>query len=136
MNHHANPNRFNNPRGNHGNHSNRRQARDSNSIITGTSTNSSLSAGTPRSNPRQSRKDGLFVSRLSRNTRASDVMNYIRTEANLNIRCDPIATRYDTYRSYYIHAAPRHHALLLKPGMWPRDVLVKKYNPSGVVANI
>ena len=129
MNHHANPNRFNNPRGNHGNHSNRRQARDSNSIITGTSTSSSLSAATPRGNPRQSRKDGLFVSRLSRNTRASDVMNYIRTEANLNIRCDPIATRYDTYRSYYIHAAPRHHALLLKPGMWPRDVLVKKYNP-------
>ena len=65
MNHHANLNGFNNPRGNHGN---RRQARDSNSIITGTSTNSSLSAATPRGNPRQSRKDGLFVSRLSRNT--------------------------------------------------------------------
>ena len=89
----------------------------------------SLSAATPRGNPRQSRKDGLFISRLSRNTRAIDVMNYIRNEANLNIRCDPIATRYDTYRSYYIHAAPHHHALLLKAGMWPRDVLVKKYNP-------
>ena len=28
----------------------------------------------------------LYVSTLSRNARASDVMNYIRTEANLNIR--------------------------------------------------
>ena len=78
---------------------------------------------------RQSRRDGLFISRLSRNTRAIDVVKYIRNEANLNIRCDPIATRYDTYRSYYIHAAPQHHALILKPGMWPRDVLIKKYNP-------
>ena len=41
---------------------------------------------------------------LSRNTRAIDVVNYIRNEANLNIRCDPIATRYNTYQSYYIHA--------------------------------
>ena len=126
MNHHANPNWVNNPRGDHGH---RRQARDNNAVITGTSTNCSLSAATPRgNNPRQSRKDGLFTSRLSRNTRAIDVVNFIRNEANLNIRCDPIATRYDTYRSYYIHAHPRHHALLLRPGMWPRDVLVKKYN--------
>ena len=126
MSYYGNPNRFNNPRGDHGH---RRQARDNSSVITGTSTNCSLSAATPRGNPRQSRKDGLFISRLSRNTRAIDVMNYFRNEAHLNIRCDPIATRYDTYRSYYIHAAPHHHALLLKAGMWPRDVLVKKYNP-------
>ena len=126
INHNANPNWVNNPRGDHGH---LRQARDNNAVITGTSTNYSLSAATPRgNNPRQSRKDGLFISRLSRNTRAIDVVNFIRNEANLNIRCDPIATRYDTYRSYYIHAHPRHHALLLRPGMWPRDVLVKKYN--------
>ena len=126
MTHHANTNRFNHPRGGHGRH---RQARDDNSVITGTSNNCSLSAAPPRGSGRQLHRDGLFISRLSRNTRAIDVVNYIRNEANLNIRCDPIATRYDTYRSYYIHAAPNHHALLLKPGMWPRDVLIKKYNP-------
>ena len=126
MNYHDNTNRFNHPRGGHSRH---RQARDDNSVITGTSNNCSLSAAPPRSSGRQSHRDGLFISRLSRNTRAIDVVNYIRNEANLNVRCDPIATRYDTYRSYYIHAAPNHHALLLKPGMWPRDVLIKKYNP-------
>ena len=114
MNYHGNPNTFNNPRGDHVHH---QQTRDNSSVITGTSINCSLSAATPRGNPRQSRKNRLFISRLSRNTRAIDVMNYIRNEANLNIRCDPIATRYDTYRSYYIHAAPHHHALLLKAGM-------------------
>ena len=86
----SNPNTFNNPRGDHGH---RQPARDNSSVITGTSTNFSLSAATPRGNPRQSRKDELFISRLSRNTRAIDVMSYIRSEANLNIRCDPIATR-------------------------------------------
>ena len=128
MNYHRNPNRFNNPRGDHGH---RRQTRNNSSVITGTSTNCSPSAATPtpRGNARQSRKDRLFISRLSQNTRAIDVMNYIRNETNLNIRCHPIGTRCDTYRSYYVHAAPHHHALLLKAGMWPRDVLVKKYNP-------
>ena len=42
-------------------HGNCIQARNSNSIITGTNTNCSLSAATPSGNPRQSRKDGLFV---------------------------------------------------------------------------
>ena len=31
-------------------------------------------------------KDGLFISRLSRHTRATDVVSYIRNEANLNLR--------------------------------------------------
>ena len=124
MNHHSNSNRFNHSRAG-GHH---RQTHDGNPIITGTSTNSSLRAAPPGGNSRQSLRDGLYSSLLSRNTRAIDVMNYIRNEANLNIRCDPIATRFDTYRSYYIHAAPGHHALLLRPGMWPRYVPVKKFN--------
>ena len=96
MNCNGNPNRFNNPRGGYGH---RPQARDNSSVSSGTSSNCPLRAApTPRGNPRQSRKDGLFISRFSRNTRAIDVMNYIRNETNLNIRCDSIATRYDKYR--------------------------------------
>ena len=95
-----------------------------NSVITGISNSSTLTAATPR---HTQKKDGLFISRLSRNTRSSDVVNYIRNEANLNLRCDPVPTKYDSYRSYYIHAHPRHHGLLLKPGMWPKDVIVRPY---------
>ena len=40
---------------------------------------------------------------LAGNTRAIDVVNYIRSEANLNLRCDPLTTQYNSYRSYYIH---------------------------------
>ena len=45
MNHHDNTNRFNHPRGGHSRH---RQARDDNSVITGTSNNCSLSAAPPQ----------------------------------------------------------------------------------------
>ena len=103
-----------------------RLPRDANPVITGTSTNCTLRAAMPRINYQNTRRDGLFVSRLSSDTRAVDLMDYIR-KACLNIRCDPLATRHNSYRSYYIHASPRHHALLLKPGMWPKDVIVKKY---------
>ena len=108
-----------------------RPPRDANPVITGTSTNCSLRAATPRAKLQIARRDGLFISRLSSDTRASDLMDYIRREACLNLRCDPLATRHNSYRSYYIHASPRHYGLLLKPGMWPKDVIVKKFTTNG-----
>ena len=105
---------------------NNRTARNKTSVITGTNNNCGLSAARPRTNP-HTRKDGLFISRLAGNTRAVDVVNYIRSEASLNLRCDPLPTRYESYRSYYIHAHPRHHDLLLRPGMWPRNVILRQY---------
>ena len=101
-------------------------SRHKTSVITGTSNNCRLSAAPSRANLQQ-RKDGLFISRLARDTRASDVVNYIRNEANLNLRIDPLATKYDSYRSYYIHAHPMHHDLLLRPGMWPKNVILRPY---------
>ena len=99
---------------------NNRSSRHNTSVITGTSNNCRLSAA-PSSANLQQRKDGLFLSRLSRDTRARDVVNYIRIEANLNLKIDPLATKYDSYRSYHIHAHPRHHDLLLRPGMWSKN---------------
>ena len=103
-----------------------RSSRQKTSVITGTSNNCRLSAAPSRVNLQQ-RKDGLFISRLARDTRASDVVNYIWNEANLSLKIDPLATKYDFYRSYYIHAHPRHHDLLLRPGMWPKNVILRPY---------
>ena len=108
------------------NNRNIRSARSTTSVITGTNNSCGLSAARRRTNP-HTRKDGLFISRLAGNIRAIDVVNYIRSEANLNLRCDPLPTRYDSYRSYYIHAHPRHHDLLLRPGMWPKNVILRQY---------
>ena len=105
---------------------NNRSSRHNTSVITGTSNNCRLSAAPSRANLQQ-RKDGLFLSRLSRDTRAIDVVNYIRIEANLNLRIDPLATKYDSYRSYFIHAHPRHHDLLLRPGMWSKNGILHSY---------
>ena len=62
-------------------------------IITGISNGSTLTAATPR---HTQKKDGLIISRVFRNTRSSDVVNYIRNEANLNLRCNPVLTKYDS----------------------------------------
>ena len=69
------------------------------------------------------------ISRLACNTHEIDVVNYIRSETNVNFKCDPLPTKYDSYtcRSYNIHAHPRHHDLLLRPGMWPRNVILRQY---------
>ena len=74
-------------------------------VMTDTRNCQTLTAATPRHTQRM---DELFISRLSRHTRATYVVSYIRNEANLNLRCDPVPTKYDSYRSYYIHAHPRN----------------------------
>ena len=93
-NHYNNRDRYNKRINNQtarGNNRSDRSAR--NSAITGISNSSTLTAATPR---HTQKKDGLFIYRLSRNTRSPDVVSYIRNEANLNLRCDPVPTKYDS----------------------------------------
>ena len=61
MNHHANTNRFNHPRGGHSRH---RQVRDDNSVITGTSNNCSLCAAPPPPPPPPPPPEVVDVNRI------------------------------------------------------------------------
>ena len=62
-----------------------RSPRDANPVITGTSTNCSLRAAMPRAKLQIARRDGLFISRLSSDTRAGDLMDYIRTSEEKHV---------------------------------------------------
>ena len=50
--------------------------------------------------------------RYTSDTRASDLMDYFRREACLNLRCDPLATRHNSYRSYYVQLYMHHHVTM------------------------
>ena len=81
----------------HTQHDNKRGNRSArNTVITGTSNSRTLTAATPR-NTQQ--KDGLFIYRLSRHTRATDVVSYIR-ESELKMRSSTYEIRFISFILY------------------------------------
>ena len=101
-----------------------RQATDD--VITGTGHDTGLSA-ISRSTRREKKNIGLFVSRLSPNTRAGSIVSHIHKKTGMIVKCAPHPTRYDSYSSYCVHATPRQTNILMNPEMWPAGSILKPY---------
>ena len=71
---------------------------------------------------------GVFVTRLDRSTTHSDIQRHIQRETGLHVTCQPLATKYDTYRSFHVQAPQRDHQKLLSPGLWPKGIIVRPFN--------
>ena len=69
----------------------------------------------------------LFLSRVRPDFRCRDVVSHVRQVTGLTVRCEPIPTRYDTYRSYCIRASPKKIDRLKDENLWQRGVIVKEY---------
>ena len=52
---------------------------------------------------------GIFVTRLARNTQPRDVIRHIEQETGMRCQCEPIQTKYDSYRSFCIRLNPSLH---------------------------
>ena len=76
---------------------------------------------------RKKQRVGLFLSRVRPDFRCRDVVSHIRQVTGLTVRCEPIPTRYDTYRSYCVRGSPREIDRLMDGSLWPRGVIVKEY---------
>ena len=102
-------------------------------VITGTASGNRLNlrvASPRRPNPRAKYEEcvGVFVSRLHKDTRKGDIMNYILDRSGLSLRCDPVPTQYNSYVSYCIRASAEDRSTLLRASFWPRGVIVREYN--------
>ena len=75
----------------------------------------------------ENRQVGLFVTRLATKTRAADVAAHVSLETGLTVKCEPIKTKYDGYRSFYVKLSPHDQHMLLNANLWPKGVLVKAY---------
>ena len=102
-------------------------------VITGTVSGNRLNlrvASPRRPNARAKYEEcvGVFVSRLHKDTRKGDIMNYILDRSGLSLRCDPVPTQYNSYVSYCIRASAEDRSTLLRASFWPRGVIVREYN--------
>ena len=70
---------------------------------------------------------GIFVTRLARNTQPRDVIRHIEQETGMRCQCEPIQTKYDSYRSFCIRLNPSLHRRLLDPTVWPTGTLVREF---------
>ena len=99
---------------------------NSNGIITGNGEYFDLRAA-QQTQRKKKQRVGLFLSRVRPDFRCRDVVSHVRQVTGLTVRCEPIPTRYDTYRSYCIHASSREIDRLMDGSLWPRGVIVKEY---------
>ena len=76
---------------------------------------------------KQLRSVGIFVSRLARHTRPHDIAQHLLKETGLNVRCEPLTTKFDSYRSYCIRLPMKDQDRLLNPMIWPAGTLVRRY---------
>jgi hypothetical protein len=70
---------------------------------------------------------GLFVTRLSPRTTTRQLILHLRRETGYSIYPEKLATKYDTYSSWYIRANSQCMRDLLNPSLWPKNTLVKPY---------
>jgi hypothetical protein len=69
----------------------------------------------------------LFVSRLASNTKAQYVMQHIKRETGLVVKCEPIVTKFDSYKSFQVCVQYKDQSQLLKPDIWPRGAIVRPF---------
>ena len=97
-----------------------------NGVITGNGEYFDLRAA-PQAQRKKKQRVGLFLSRVRPDFRFRDVVSHVRQVTGLTVRCEPIPTRYDTYRSYCVRGSPREIDRLMDGSLWPRGVIVKEY---------
>ena len=77
-----------------------------NGVITGNGDYFDLRAA-PQAQRKKKQRVGLFLSRVRPDFRCKDVVSHVRQVTGLTVRCEPIPTRFDTYRSYCICASSK-----------------------------
>lgn len=70
---------------------------------------------------------GIFVTRLARSMRPSDVVKHVRLQTGMECQCEPLITRHDSYRSFCIRCPAKLRQMLMNASTWPKGVLVREY---------
>lgn len=70
---------------------------------------------------------GIFVSRLSPETEASTVANYVKDTIGYNVSPVKLKTRFGSYSSFAIRCAHEVRVKLLVPDIWEEGVIVRGY---------
>ncbi|XP_041374707.1 uncharacterized protein LOC121387610 [Gigantopelta aegis] len=69
----------------------------------------------------------VFVTRLAPGTKESDILDYVRSVLGIDVWCEKLRTRYDTYSSFKILVDSKNIDKLMSPNVWPEEVLVRKF---------
>ena len=100
---------------------------NNNGIITGNGEYFDLRAA-QQTQRKKKQRVGLFLSRVRPDFRCRDVVSHVCQVTGLAVRCEPIPTRYDTYRSYCIRASSREIDRLMSVLKNTRYVIIAPIN--------
>lgn len=70
---------------------------------------------------------GIFITRLDPKLNPSKLQRFIKRETGLNVRPEKLATKYDTYSSYYIPGDRAVRNVLFDNRLWPVGAMIKPF---------
>ena len=76
---------------------------------------------------RARRPVGIFVTRLHPRTTTREIDSHVRDETGCKVNSEQLATKYDTYASFFIRCHDDLAAKLLRSQVWPKGVMVKYF---------
>ena len=89
--------------------------------VIGTSRNSTILQAA------KNRQSSVFLSRLSPETTCDHIKNFAKTSLNIDVTCEKLETRYNTYSSFRVDGICSDPNVMYNPDKWPCGVLVRKF---------
>jgi hypothetical protein len=71
----------------------------------------------------------LFLSRLMPDVETNDIKSYIRDQFKVDVMCEKLKTRFETYSSFKIEGFCDNVKLFYDAEQWPMGVLVRRFFP-------
>ena len=105
------------------------ESRNESVVITGNGSSTHIRASRERTQRSKRECVGIFISRMSRSTKARHVDRHIEAEARISVHCEEIPSKYDnaTFRSFFVRLSPRNQKKLMNANMWPLNTIVRGY---------
>ena len=73
------------------------------------------------------RRTSIFLTRLDPGTLPDDIVKFAKGSLELDVKCEKLVTKFDTYASFRVDCICKDPAVLYNPDSWPAGVLVRKY---------
>jgi hypothetical protein len=73
------------------------------------------------------RKEWIFISRLSADTKSESVTEYIKQLTSGEVLCEEVQSKFPTYKSFKVGVDIGNKGNIMNPDIWPEGVLVSNY---------
>ena len=69
----------------------------------------------------------IYVGNLAPETSIEEIVNHVKTVCKVDIQCEQLEAKFDTYSSFVLSCAREKRSEILKPECWPQRAIIRPY---------